>query len=91
MQAAPSVLAKTGAEGVFWAALPELGLGVALKVEDGAARAAEPALLAVLRALDALDDRALGALAEFALPVLRNHAGDEVGAIRVAPGWPLRR
>jgi len=90
MQAAPSVLAKTGAEGVFWAALPELGLGVALKVEDGAARAAEPALLAVLRALDAIDDRALGTLAEFAAPVLHNHAGDEVGVIRVVQGWPPR-
>jgi L-asparaginase II len=88
MQAAPAVLAKTGAEGVFWAALPEMGLGVALKVEDGAARAAEPALLAALRALGALDDRATAALAGFARPTLHNHAGAVVGEIRVVDGWP---
>ncbi|HEY9548485.1 MAG TPA: asparaginase, partial [Kiloniellaceae bacterium] len=34
-------LIKTGAEGVYCAAFPELGLGVALKVDDGAGRAAE--------------------------------------------------
>ncbi|MDK9697335.1 MAG: asparaginase, partial [Siculibacillus sp.] len=35
------VYVKTGAEGVFCAALPALGLGVAVKCSDGAARAAE--------------------------------------------------
>lgn len=88
MQAAPHVLVKTGAEGVFWAALPERGLGLALKVEDGAGRAAEPALIAALRALEAVDDRALEALERFAAPTLRNHAGDPVGQIKVVSGWP---
>ncbi len=88
MQAAPAVLAKSGAEGVFWAALPEQGLGLALKVEDGAGRAAEPALLAALTALGALDAAARTALAAFANPTLRNHAGDAVGEIRVVAGWP---
>src|ERR1043166_5535413 len=37
----PRVLVKTGAEGVFCGALPEQGLGIALKCEDGATRAAE--------------------------------------------------
>ena len=32
---------KTGAEGVFCAALPEQGLGIAVKADDGAGRAAE--------------------------------------------------
>jgi L-asparaginase II len=88
MQAAPNVLAKTGAEGVFWAALPEAGLGLGLKVEDGNARAAEPALIAALDALGALDDAALTALETFANPTLRNHAGEEVGEIRVVTDWP---
>lgn len=88
MQAAPSVLAKTGAEGVFWAALPELGLGIGLKAEDGAARAVEPALIATLDALGVLDERAMTALAGFAMPTLRNHIGDAVGEIRPAAGWP---
>jgi L-asparaginase II len=90
MQAAPAVLAKTGAEGVFWAALPELGLGLGLKVEDGATRAAEPALLAALAAIGALDEGAMATLADFASPTLRNHAGDAVGEIRVVAGWPER-
>ena len=40
MTAAPEVVVKTGAEGVYAAALPALGLGLALKVEDGGGRAA---------------------------------------------------
>mgnify|MGYP000501153051 CR=1 FL=1 len=39
-----SILAKTGAEGVYAVALPELGLGVAVKVEDGAGRASQVAV-----------------------------------------------
>ena len=34
-------ITKTGAEGVFCAAAPELGLGLAVKIDDGATRAAE--------------------------------------------------
>ena len=37
MQAAPGrIFVKTGAEGVYCAAVPELGLGIALKCDDGA-------------------------------------------------------
>jgi L-asparaginase II len=43
MQALPGWTAKGGAEGLFCAASPE-GLGVALKVEDGAHRALQPAV-----------------------------------------------
>jgi len=43
MQALPGWTAKGGAEGLFCAASPE-GLGVALKVEDGAQRALRPAV-----------------------------------------------
>ncbi|MEO5799850.1 MAG: asparaginase [Gemmatimonadales bacterium] len=49
MQAWPGrVIAKIGAEGVYSAALPELGLGIALKVEDGDMKSAGIALVAVL-------------------------------------------
>ncbi|MBV1929667.1 MAG: asparaginase [Gammaproteobacteria bacterium] len=40
-QLGASAFVKTGAEGVFCASLPELGLGVALKIDDGAKRASE--------------------------------------------------
>jgi L-asparaginase II len=48
---APAVFVKGGAEGVHCAALPELGLGIALKIDDGAKRATERALSEVLAAL----------------------------------------
>lgn len=46
---------KTGAEGVFTAILPERGLGVALKIEDGATRASECAITALLVRLGVAD------------------------------------
>jgi L-asparaginase II len=50
-QLAPAAFVKGGAEGVYCATLPELGLGIALKIDDGAKRAAELALGAALAAL----------------------------------------
>ncbi|HXC54984.1 MAG TPA: asparaginase [Rhizomicrobium sp.] len=47
---------KTGAEGFFGGWLPTLGLGVALKIDDGAGRAAETAIAAVLDRLGLLGD-----------------------------------
>ncbi|MWB76795.1 asparaginase [Pseudooceanicola sp. 216_PA32_1] len=46
---------KTGAEGVFVAILPERGLGVALKIEDGTTRGAETAIATILAGLGVLD------------------------------------
>jgi L-asparaginase II len=46
-----AALIKTGAEGVFCAAFAGLGLGVALKVDDGATRAAEAMIAAVVARL----------------------------------------
>ena len=48
-----SVVCKTGAEGVFAAGIPELGLGIALKAQDGTKRAAEVALSQILHQLGA--------------------------------------
>lgn len=49
MTAAPGrVFAKIGAEGVYCAAIPELGFGIALKIDDGAFRAAELMVAAVM-------------------------------------------
>jgi L-asparaginase II len=75
---------KVGAEGVYCASLPELGYGIALKVEDGNARAAEAMMAGlVLRflSLGAEERRTVEALAG---PVLRNWNGIEVGRIRVS-------
>ena len=67
---------KTGAEGVFCSAIPEQGLGIALKARDGASRAATAALAWLL--------------AEFGITEreesqsLTNHVGERVGEIRVS-------
>ena len=58
------VLVKTGADGVYTAALREQGLGVALKMDDGSKVASEVALLEVLNKLGALHADELAVLAD---------------------------
>jgi L-asparaginase II len=72
------VRVKPGAEGFFCAILPRLGLGVALKIDDGAGRASEVATAAVLERLGVNTK----GLERYARPVLKNVAGREVGMIR---------
>ncbi len=87
MQALPGrAFVKTGAEGVFIAALPRSGLGVALKVHDGATRAAEAAIVEVLESLLELSPTEHNALKGIANPVLKNWNGVEVGEVRPATG-----
>ncbi len=84
LTAVPGVVAKEGAEGVYAAALRD-GAAVAVKVTDGANRAATPVLVAGLRLLG-LSGEVLDRLAT--VPVLGG--GVEVGVLRVRPGsFPL--
>jgi len=80
---------KTGAEGVHMAALPQLGLGIALKAEDGTKRAADTAMAALLEHLGVVEDAAEGPFAAFLRPTLRNVAGREVGTLRADLGAVL--
>ena len=75
---------KVGAEGVFCAALPEQGLGIAIKCDDGAGRAAEVVLASLLLRLLDPGEAGRGVLAPLANPVLRNWNGIEVGSLRPA-------
>ncbi len=86
-QTGETAFVKTGAEGVYCAALAEKGLGLALKIDDGAGRASEVALLALLRHLGALDADQHDALAAYARPPVTSRLGVPVGEIRVAGGW----
>lgn len=79
------VAVKTGAEGVFVAILPEQRLGVALKIVDGATRASECAIAAILTGLGALEAGHPVARQVMTVP-LRNRRGLAVGEIRPAPG-----
>lgn len=80
-EATGGTVTKTGAEGVFTAAIPSLGLGVALKIDDGAGRAAETAIAAILVALGVLDPRSRAARASIDAPI-RNWRGDICGTRR---------
>jgi L-asparaginase II len=77
------VFVKTGAEGVYCGALPELGLGIALKCDDGAGRAAQAIMAALIARFLPLGDAERAALERFVHPTLRNWNGFEIGALRV--------
>jgi L-asparaginase II len=75
MELLPGWVAKGGAEGLLCAASAD-GLGVALKVEDGAARGIRPALAALLARLG-VETGPLGSVP------LTNSLGETVGELRV--------
>jgi L-asparaginase II len=77
------VFVKTGAEGVYCAALPQQGLGIALKCDDGAARAAQAIIAAVIARFLPLVAGERAVLAHFAEPILRNWNGFEVGQVQI--------
>lgn len=77
------VVAKTGAEGVYMAALPKQGLGICIKVQDGASRAAQIALAAVLERLGIAGAR------ELETAPLSNVAGLRIGEVRPAAALPF--
>ena len=85
MQATTEPVAiKTGAEGVFVAILPEQRLGVALKITDGATRASECAMAALLVRLGVLSADHPAAQKRLNAPI-PNRRGILTGHIRPAP------
>lgn len=86
--AGSTVRLKVGAEGVYAAALPHHGYGIALKIEDGAGRAAELVMASLLRSLGCFDQEQQHALDAYLHPVVRNVAGREVGVVRPSTAIP---
>lgn len=78
MAAAPGLLAKDGAEGVYAAATAS-GVGIAIKIDDGAARARVPVLIAALLRLGALTES--DELAALSTPAVLG-GGERVGEVR---------
>jgi len=74
-----AVLVKTGAEGVFCGAVPSLGLGIALKCDDGASRGSEAMMAEVLTRL--LPESAEAIAARRIAPI-DNRRGTRVGEVR---------
>ncbi len=76
------VIAKIGAEGIHSLAIIDEGIGIVVKVEDGAQRAQFPAVIRVLQHCGALPEALPPRLAEFARRPLRNTRGEVIGEVR---------
>jgi L-asparaginase II len=77
------VFVKTGAEGVYCAALPQRALGIAIKCDDGGSRAAQAIMAALIARFLPVTASEREALERFVAPVLRNWNGFEVGQVRM--------
>ncbi len=81
------VFVKTGAEGVFCAAIPEKGIGIALKCEDGATRGSESMMGAILEVLLETDEEEAKVLDAYVNPPVTTRKGFEAGEVRPAAGF----
>jgi L-asparaginase II len=81
---------KTGAEGVYCAALPEQGLGIALKCDDGAGRAAEAVMASLILAFAEPTEEQRRVLSGYIDKPITNWNGIETGRLRVV-GEPASR
>jgi L-asparaginase II len=83
MQAVPRVFVKVGAEGVYCGCIPHARIGIALKCDDGSARAAQVAVASVLASLDLWTPVERATLHGFARSAMTNwrqiHVGDILG------------
>lgn len=88
METAPGrIFAKTGAEGVFCAAIPEKGIAIAVKCEDGATRAAEAMVTATLARFFQDEPEVQAALMAQANHTMKNWNGIAVGDVRVTDAF----
>jgi L-asparaginase II len=81
------ILAKAGAEAMCGLGLVDRGWGMAVKIEDGNARAVPVAVVEALRQIDALSEAEADALASHARPPVRNYRDEIVG--EAAPRFTL--
>ena len=82
MRAVARVFVKGGAEGVHCGCIPHAGLGIAIKCDDGAGRASEVAMAAILAKLDVWTADENQALASFTNQNLANWRHIGVGTVR---------
>lgn len=84
-------VSKVGADGVQAIGIASLGIGIAVKIADGAPRALHTACYAVLDQLGLLDDERRAVLGHYRQPALKNVRGAVVGDIRPAVHLIKRR
>jgi L-asparaginase II len=80
------VAIKTGAEAVFIAIVPEKRMGIALKIVDGASRASEAVIAALLVRMGVLE-AVHPATRKRLNAAQRNWRGIETGMVRLAEGF----
>lgn len=76
------IFAKVGAEGVYTAAIPKLGFGIAIKADDGAERACEIMLADTLRTLIGNDVDISAGINALTRSDILNWNGTKTGEIR---------
>jgi len=76
------LVSKSGAEGVYCVGTVGQGWGLALKIEDGSARAVPPAVIELLQQIGALDGHETSLMADLHRPRVLDHRGEPCGAIR---------
>lgn len=79
---------KLGAESLYLIGDKKLGIGIAIKIEDGSYRALYPAVLEVLKQLNMLTKEQLTQLMPHYMPKLKNARGEEVG--KIIPSFVLQ-
>jgi L-asparaginase II len=80
---------KGGAEAVYLIGDKETGIGIAVKIEDGAGRAAYPAALEAIRQLGLMNEEQLLQVKQHYQPVLKNARQEHVGEL--VPSFTLHK
>ncbi len=81
MRVVPDVVAKAGAEAVYGVAIPQLKLGLAIKIHDGGRRAVAPVVMHALDWLGILTKDMKDGLRDWVMPPVKNNHGETVGHI----------
>lgn len=88
MRRAPGrFLSKTGAEASYGLSLVSDGLGVALKIEDGAQRALSPVVVELLLKMGQITEEDAVALAAHHKAAIKNHRREIIGYVEPALEW----
>jgi L-asparaginase II len=79
-----NIVAKAGAEAVQCIGIADKGIGVAIKVEDGTARATNVAMMEVLKQLGIGDNHQFALLEEYVHGPVFNARNDKIGVIKAS-------
>lgn len=81
MRVVPGIVAKSGAEASYGVAIPQLRLGIAVKIHDGGRRAVSPVVMRALDELGILTSDYREMLRDWIMPPVKNNHGETVGHI----------